>query len=45
LAAKAIAETIGQVLLQAEQGETFVLGMTGVWVRPGINLPEASIIH
>jgi len=34
LAARAIAETIGEVLLQAEQGETFVLGTTAVWVTP-----------
>ncbi|MCP3177283.1 DNA cytosine methyltransferase [Desulfuromonas sp. KJ2020] len=34
LAAKAIGEAIGESLLQADLGETFVLGMTPVWVSP-----------
>ena len=33
-AAQAMAEQIGQALLQNILGETFVLGVTGVWVRP-----------
>lgn len=33
-AARAIAEQIGQALLQNELGETFVLSMSEVWVQP-----------
>lgn len=32
-AARRIAASIGEALLQNEMGETFVLGMSGVWVR------------
>lgn len=34
MAARAIASAIGEALLQADMGETYVLGTTGVWVRP-----------
>ncbi|MAD44078.1 MAG: DNA cytosine methyltransferase [Oceanospirillaceae bacterium] len=33
-AAKAIASVIGQTILLARSGETFVLGQTPIWVRP-----------
>lgn len=36
MAAQAMAEQIGQALLQNALGETFVLGMSEVWVRPKV---------
>ena len=35
-AARAIAASIGTALLQADAEETFVLGMTDIWVRPQV---------
>lgn len=47
LAAKAIAETIGQTLLMAWSGQTFALSAQPIWVRPiaialSVKTPEAQ---